>query len=195
MKKLALLLAFLTPIVFTGCSGYHLGADKPKAMSLVTKVAVPTFENDTLNPRLEVLTTNAFIKQLQLDGTFKVVPEDEADAVIKGTISEVNNAQFRSARNNTLQSTEITTTMLLKYKVEALRQDVVPVDLKQFSRRAVVISEPNEDMSATLLTRGVAIGTSNIVLDPDFQLGLNQGLAVAAERLSISLTSQLTEGW
>lgn len=169
MKQFALLLASLAVILLTSCAGYHLGSDKPQKMAGVTKLAVPTFKNDTLEPRLEVLVTNALIKKLQMDGAYQIVPVAEADAVLKATISEIHRSQFRSSRNNTLRTSELLMGLIVKYTVE--------------------------DNAGTQLMIGQAQGYSNIVLDPNVQLTERQALADAAERLSINFASTLTEGW
>ena len=55
---------------FTGCLGYRIGPIKPYYLQDVHTIAVPTFKNETLIPRIEVLATSTVIKQFQQDGTF-----------------------------------------------------------------------------------------------------------------------------
>ena len=169
MKKLAFLLAPLALSLLTNCAGYQLGASKPAKMANVTKLAVPTFKNDTLEPRLEVLATNALIKKLQMDGAYKIVPADEADAVLNATITTIQRSQFRAVRSNTLRTSELLMRLNIRYTVN--------------------------DTAGTELMNGIAQGASNIVLDPNVQLTERQALADAAERLSITLASQISEGW
>jgi hypothetical protein len=47
----------------------------------------------------------------------------------------------------------------------------------------------------TVLHRGRAWGESYIVLDPNFQLSEAQALEDAAQRMSLTMTSELSEGW
>jgi hypothetical protein len=169
MKKLAVLLALPAILLLTNCAGYQLGASRPHQMANVTKLAVPTFKNDTLEPRLEVLVTNALIKKLQMDGAYQIVPRSEADAVLVATIEDIERSQFRSVRSNTLRSSEILNRLVVKYKV----QDNVGAELLSGTERA----------------------WSNIVLDPNVQLSERQALADAAERLGINLASRISEGW
>ena len=169
MKKLVLLLALPAMSVLTNCAGYQLGSSKPHQMQNVTKLAVPTFKNDTLEPRLEVLVTNALIKKLQVDGAYQIVPRDEADAVLEATIEDIERSQFRSFRSNTLRSSEILDRLIVKYKVE--------------------------DSAGQKLLAGTERAWSNIVLDPNVQLSERQALADAAERLGIALASRISEGW
>jgi len=51
------------------------------------------------------------------------------------------------------------------------------------------------DTAGTELMAGLASGSSNSVLDPNVQLTERQALADAAERMSMSLASQISEGW
>lgn len=169
MKKFLLLLALPAMSVLTNCAGYQLGASKPHQMENVTKLAVPTFKNDTLEPRLEVLVTNALIKKLQMDGAYQIVPRAEADAVLEATIEDIERSQFRSVRSNTLRSSEILERLIVKYRVE--------------------------DNAGQKLLAGTERAWSNIVLDPNMQLSERQALADAAERLGIALASRISEGW
>ncbi|RBP44200.1 lipopolysaccharide assembly protein [Roseimicrobium gellanilyticum] len=169
MNKLALFLAPLALSLLTNCAGYQLGASKPHQMSNVTKLAVPTFKNDTLEPRLEVLVTNALIKKLQADGAYQIVPRGEADAVLNATITDIERSQFRAVRSNTLRSSELLMRLRIDYTVDS--------------------------SAGEQLLKGQVQGASNIVIDPSLQITERQALADAAERLSISMASAVSEGW
>lgn len=172
MKKfqvLPVLLCLSAMLILNSCAGYQLGSSKPAKLANVNKLAIPTFKNDTLEPRLEVLTTNALIKKVQMDGAYQVVPRDEADAVLVCTIQNIRRNPFRTARFNTLRTSELQMQILVQYKVE--------------------------DLNGTALLSGVAVGTSNIVVDPNAQLSERQALADAAEKLSTDLASAISEGW
>ncbi len=73
----------LGSLCLTGCLGYHIGPVKPYYLRDVHTLAVPTFTNRTLVPRIEVLVTNTVIKQFQQDGTFQIVGGEDADATLK----------------------------------------------------------------------------------------------------------------
>ena len=141
-------------LALTGCSGYQLGSSKPAALNNVQKLAVPTFKNDTLEPRLEVLVTNALIKKIQMDGAYQIVPVSEADAVLRATITTIDRSQFRSARNNTLRTSELLMRLVVNYQIE--------------------------DQTGAPIYTSAARGQSNIVLDPNVQLSERHGLADAA---------------
>ena len=71
---------FLLPLVLalSGC-GYHVGEVKPTPMRRITTIAVNTFSNETLLPRVEAQTADAVVKQFQQDGTYKIESADRAD--------------------------------------------------------------------------------------------------------------------
>ncbi len=168
MKSLFLLLASGC-LLLSGCSGYTLGAHKPAHLSHITKIAVPTFENLTLEPRLAVLVTNAIIKQLQNHGSYQIVSKGEAEAVLQGKISNINRTQFRSDLNNVLRTSQIMATL------------VCPFTLK--------------DTSGKVIHVGNAFADSYIILDANLQLSETQLLEDAAQRLANNVADQVSEGW
>src|SRR5947209_18997536 len=93
MKSLAAALACLG---LTGCLGYHIGPAKPHYLADIHTIAIPTFENKTLMPRIEVLVTDTVIKQFQQDGTYRIANSDKADATLKGEISRISRSPARS---------------------------------------------------------------------------------------------------
>ena len=175
-KAFALLLA---TFLFDGCAGYKLGPATPAYLRNIHAIAVPTFTNTTLTPRIEVLVTNTVIKQFQQDGTFRIANPDAADATLKCEIVSVGRSPARSARGNVLSTTEFNLSLTVKYTLEGR-------DGKQ-------------------LTGGGVSGTTSFFVgtgatDPDRTLGdvntdERQALPLAAEELARHLVSQLSEGW
>ena len=169
MNKSVSLLLFAALASLTGCAGYHPGTTKPAKLAGIQKLAIPTFENKTLVPRLEVLTTNAVIKKIQATGAYQIVDREHADAVLVGEIWDIQRSQFRAVTSNTLQTSEIMARLRLNYYVI--------------------------DKQGVKLIVGQRIGYSNIVLDPSYQITELQVLANAAERLGNEMASEITEGW
>ncbi len=169
MKSLFLLLASAC-LLLPGCAGYTLGAHKPSHLSKITKIAVPTFENLTLEPRLAVLVTNAVIKQLQNHGSYQIVSKSEAEAVLQGKISNINRTQFRSDLNNVLRSSQIMATLVCPFTV-------------------------TEIATGKVIHTGSASADSYIILDANLQLSETQLLEDAAQRLAFNLADQVSEGW
>jgi hypothetical protein len=163
-------LAALVCLCLSGCLGYHLGPAKPYYLRDVHSIAIPTFENNTLIPRIEVLVTDTVIKQFQQDGTFQIASNQNADAILKGEISRITRSPARSVRGNVLATSEFTLVIRLRYKL--LGRDGKP------------IAPPGEVTGGTSFFVG-----SDVVTDE------RQALPLATEELATHLVSQLSEGW
>ena len=167
MKKAALLL--LLAVLLEGCAGYQVGPATPNYLKHVKAIAVPTFGNNTLVPRIEVLVTNTVIKQFQQDGTFRIVNADAADATLKAEITGVSRAPARSVRGNVLSTTEFTLFLSVKYTL--IGRDGQP------------------------LAPGGVSGSTSFFVGNDVNTDERQALPLAAEELARHLVSQLSEGW
>jgi len=165
-KAFALL---LLASLFEGCSGYQLGPATPAYLRNVHAIAVPTFKNGTLEPRLEVLVTNTAIKQFQQDGTFRIVNADAADATLKADIVGVGRSPARSVRGNVLCTTEFNLNLTVKYTLEG--------------------------RDGKALTAGAVGGNTSFFVGTDVNTDQRQALPLAAEELARHLVSQLSEGW
>lgn len=169
MTLLRNVVAFVALLGLTSC-GYKLGYVKPAKFASVTTIYVPTFKNETLEPRSSVLVTNAVIQQFQRDGTYSVGSANRSDAILEASIVDLKRQQTRSARFNTLRTSELEFTLV--------------VDFKLRNRR-----------TGEVLDEGQVEGEAAQFLDPNFQLSERQALPHAAERLAEGLVSRLSEGW
>ena len=147
-----------------------MGPVKPSVLRDVHAIAVPTFENKTLLPRIEVLITDSVIKQLQQDGSYKVANENNADAILKAEITEITRAPARSVRGNVLRTTEFNLIMHVKYKLETASGTV-------------------------LMPSAEVVGTTSFFVQSDVTTDERQALPLAAEELANHLVTQLSEGW
>ena len=169
MKRWLSCLCPLIALVLSGCAGYRLSGSKPLHMENVSTLYVPTFENLTLEPRLGALVTNAVIKQIQATGTYKIVDEDKADATLKAKVSTIDRNQWRSVNTNTLQTKELMMRLKIEYRV------VGP--------------------AGVALRGGKVQANSYVVLNPNWQTSERQILSEAAERLAVTLSDELANGW
>ena len=152
-----------------GCLGYQVGPVKPYYLRDVHTIAVPTFKNRTLVPRIEVLVTDTVIKQLQQDGTFRIVSGDKADATLGGEIFSIIRAPALSARSNVLTTTEFSLELTVKYSLTG-----------RFGEQ---------------LANSQAVGTTSFFVSSDVTTDERQALPLATEDLATRLVSQLSEGW
>jgi hypothetical protein len=125
---------------------------------------------------VEVLLANAVIKQVQQDGTYRVVDEPAADAVLEGTLEEIRRRPSRYVRGNVLQTREYTLQLRARYKV---------------TERAT--GKVLDERSATGSTSFFVSGSGSIAADVN-QDEL-QAFPLAAEELAVRLVSQIAEGW
>jgi hypothetical protein len=157
-------------LCLTGCLGYHIGPAKPAYLSDVHTITVPTFANQTLIPRIEVLVTDTVIKQLQQDGTFRIGNAENSDATLKAEIIRVSRSPARSVRGNVLATAEFNLVMRVRYRL--------------LGRDGKELSPPREVSGLTSFFVGTDVTTDE-----------RQALPLAAQELAVHLTSQLSEGW
>lgn len=164
------LFATLFCFALGGCLGYHIGPVKPYYLRDVHTIAVPTFQNRTLVPRIEVLVTDTVIKQLQQDGTFQITNGDKADATLTGEIDRINRLPARSVRGNVLATTEFNLALIVKYTLTGRDgQQLVP--------------------------QTIAVGQTSFFVSSDVTSDERQALPLATEDLAGRLVTQISEGW
>ena len=164
------IVAALACLSLSGCLGYHIGPAKPYYLRDIHTIAVPTFTNKTLIPRVEVLVTDTVIKQFQQDGTFRIAGGDSADATLKGEIIRISRSPARSVRGNVLATSEFNLAMRVKYKL-------VGPDGKPLG------------------PSGEVVGTTSFFVGTDVTTDERQALPLATEELATRLVAQLSEGW
>ena len=172
MKKLLLLIPLLLSL--GGC-GYHLGEIKPTPMRRVTTIAVNTFTNKTLLPRVEAQTADAVVKQFQQDGTYRIESSDRADAIVEGSIESVQRQPMRVFASNVLQTSEFELTLIVKYRVI-------------------------DRITGAVLMEGRAVGvtpffTETDRVNSDLVTNQNMNYPIAAQRMAEKLVSKVAEGW
>ena len=171
--------AFLLPLaalVLSGCAGYHVGPIKPTRMAAVNTIAVPSFTNETLLPRVEVLLANAVVKQLQQDGTYRIVRENDADAIVQGHLETVIRRPSRSVRGDVLITREFILTLRCRYDVTD-------------RRTGAVLLRRSADGSTSFFVSGTDAIAADTIQDE------RQAFPLAAEELAKNIVSHLSEGW
>lgn len=161
--------------LLSGGCGYHLGEVKPTPMRRVTTLAVRTFKNDTLLPRLEAQTADAVAKQFQQDGTYRIESADQADAVVEGTIMKVDRQPMRVFASNVLQTSEFELTLTVKFRVV-------------------------DRTTGAVLMQGTAVGVTPFFIESDrvnsdLVTSQNINYPIAAQRMAEKLVSKVAEGW
>ena len=164
------LFPFIIAGLLSGCLGYTIGPVKPTFMKGISRLAVPIFGNDTVEPDVAALATTTLIQQLQQDGTYEITSLDRADAVVHGTISLVQRAAVRSVVGNVLAASEFALYVRVHF---------------------VVV---NPKTGAVLGTRDIN-GSSSFFVQNDVQTQEHQALPLAIQNAATQMASYLSEGW
>jgi outer membrane lipopolysaccharide assembly protein LptE/RlpB len=164
-----LVAAFVVGAMLCGC-GYKLGEIRPTPMRSVRTLAVPTFKNRTYEPRVEVLLADTLIKTLQEDGTYTIVSDDTADAIMHCTLSKVERRSIRSVQNNVLATAEFGLFLDINYEV-------------------------TDRVTGSVLKKGRVTGRSTFFSNSDLQTTERQAIPIAARNAAIELTTEVAEGW
>lgn len=164
--------ALLAPILaLASCAGYQLGGSKPATLASVKTIAVPMFSNDTQHPRAGALATSAVTNALVQDGTYRISILDQADAVLEGTLKQIEYTSIRGTRRDTLYPEELANKVTLKWTLR---------DAKDPTR---------------LLASGSSKGTSQLFVSANLQTARNNALPEALDRASEALVSTLANGY
>lgn len=87
----AITLFFALCLLFSGCAYYSTSATGGAG---IRTVAVPLLENESLEAGIHQALTDSLIQGFVVGGAMRVVREDQADAVVQGTVLEVREDPF-----------------------------------------------------------------------------------------------------
>lgn len=161
-------LSALLLVALPGC--YQLGEIRPTSMRSIHMLAIPTFRNNTLTPRVEVLLADITTRLFQNDGTYEIVREKQADAILECQITDITRRSILSSTSNVLQTTQFQLQVEVQYKVI-------------------------HRITGTILQQGVANGNTTYYLRDNLVAEERQALPLAARAMATSLVTQLTQGW
>ncbi len=162
-------LCLVAAATLSGC-GYRLGSAKPALLQNVNTLAIPTFKNKTYEPRIEVLMADATIKQFQQDGTYEIVSDNRADAILYCTVDSIDRRQARAVLSNVLATKEFGLKMVVQYEL---------VD---------------RITGAAIMEGSVSVDTSFYTND-DLATDERQALSTAAHLAAVKLTGRISEGF
>jgi hypothetical protein len=158
-------------MLLVSCAGYHVGPKKPPSLNDVHTISVSVFENDTLHPRAGALATSAVASAMTLDGTYKIVSADKADAVLEGSVRSIRYERIRSRRFDTLRPEELDNMVILAWR---LRDSKDPTKI---------------------LASGTSRGSSQLFVASNLQTARQGALPEATERAAEALVSTLSNGY
>ncbi len=80
-----MVLSSLFIILIGGC-GYKMVGKETHLPTGIRSLAIPTFENQTFEPGVEIPFTNGFLREFIQDQRVRVVGRSEADSILEGVI-------------------------------------------------------------------------------------------------------------
>jgi hypothetical protein len=94
------LIGFCLILLTLSCGVYTFS---PSALGGIKSAAVPVFDNQTTQYGIGELLTSAISQKLVSDNTLKVLPESQADAVIRGTVVSYTRDPYTYTAGETVQ--------------------------------------------------------------------------------------------
>lgn len=135
-------------------------------------VAIPVFENGTVEYTLEQDITNAVVDRFVRDNHLKVVEEKRANSVIRGRITGYRNSVFGFSEQNRAQEYRVTIS--------------VAVSFKDLVKNREVWNEPNMVKVANYFIQPVPGDSARTEVD---------GRRQAIRKLADEIFARTVEGW
>jgi outer membrane lipopolysaccharide assembly protein LptE/RlpB len=157
----------LCTLILAGCAGYHLGAvnlDDP-----IKAIYIPQVKNRTTQPGIDARATSKIVTAFQIDGTYMVVNERDADAILEVTLSSYNRSALRFDKNDVTREYRLT-----------IGSEVVLRDTR--TRKVIWTSKRVEGEKAFFVT--VTLPESERIAIPD-----------ALDDLASHIVERVTERW
>ncbi len=132
-------LVLITGLAVSSCGYYSFKGALP---SYVKAVAVPLFDDRTAYPGVREKMTNRLIEAFTTDNTLKVVDETQADLIISGAITSINQKAATVAAGETVTDYQIYVNV--KVKCEDIKQSKVMYD-KTVSHYGLMESSGGQD--------------------------------------------------
>ena len=165
MKPLLLLPCLL--LLAPGCAGYRVGSQLPRDIQTLF-VHIP--QNRTDEALLENDVANAFLAQIQRDGSLRIVPEEQADAIAFIEITGFRSEALAFNPANRSQATE--------YRL--------------FIDANIILTRAN---GSILVQTGTLSGREIFTLTGDLTSSRRTAMRPAADDLARRLVAAITEAW
>ena len=167
-SSISICLAMLAAsLALCGCAGYHVGIVNARGLHTIR---VPVFKNSVFVPRIEEQVSNAIIRQLQIDGSLRVVSSADAEGTLEGEIIAWDRQPLRFRPKNLLVTRE--------YRL------VIAARITLRDRDGTV-----------LVSRKRIEGETTYFVGDDEVAAERQAFPLAADDLAKNIVEQIVEGW
>ncbi len=170
-RPTGLIATLLLALLLSSCGGYRLGNVPRADMEGVQTIYVPVVLNETYEPGLQVMTTNAIISRLERDGTYKSSRVAKADATLQVTITDFTRQTLRSSRD------DFRVTQQYRYNLTAK------------------FTLTNHRTGTIIFNERTILGETDFFIQDDPQEGERQALPLTADKLADRIVSLISEGW
>jgi len=164
-------LLFAALELFSGCAGYRLGDISGRDIQGVHSVYVPVVQNESLEPDIQMVATNAIIRRFESDGTLSVNQNANSDSELDVTITDVTKNPVRSSTTDVLLTAEY--------------------DLTVRARATYV----NRRLGRKIFENVEVSGETEFFSQADINEGERQALPLACLDLANNTVKLVTEGW
>lgn len=113
MKKLSYLSVCVIILCIT-CCGYRFAGMEKNPFSDINTISVPLFTNNTNEPLIASLLTDALINELNLTDAVQIVSTDKSDAVLKGVVISVDTTTLAHSSIRTASEKRVRVTVSLR---------------------------------------------------------------------------------
>ncbi len=148
-NRSGMILALLVLVLVTGTTGCGVySASSGRVDENIKRVYVDYFENLTAQPNIGVDLTDAVISAIQLDNTLKVVPQESADSILSGRVTQYSLQEAFARQDLTVTEYKVAITVVLTFKIKST--DKALFENKKFSGTGnYVLNDPQGTTEAT----------------------------------------------
>ena len=161
-------LALAAACMFSGCAGYSVGSMLP---GNIKTVFVPNLTNQTGEPDIENMATDALIEEFQKDGTLDIAGPENADAVLVVTLTSV---ELKPLQYSKTKSTEVSEYRLTLFANMKLKERVTGKTLVEYTRVS---------------------GKTSFELLGDFATAKEEAIPDASKDLAHQIVTRMVEAW
>ena len=161
MKNVFILLLTLS---LSAC-GYQLAGRGGHIPDEIKSVAIPVFENKTMEPVIEEELTPMIIREFIKDSRIKVVDRTEADLVLGGSVNSYKESPLSFDQNQEVLEYRITVTTHLKITRQKINNIIWEKDIIKSSEYKVSSNVMTTRTSKLLALKEIAKNLSEEVTD------------------------------
>ena len=147
----------------TGCGGCGVySASSGRVDENIRRVAVQFLENQTPEPNIGSELTDLIIAAIQVDNTLKVVPEESADSIISGRVTQYSLKEAFARADLTVTEYQVQIAVVLTFTVISSQETIFSE--KQFTGQGnYVLDDPQGTTEETARSEAAAVIVRDIL--------------------------------